>query len=104
MPMDREDGGVAARMRQTLETGLAPVRLDIVDESQLHAGHAGARPAGESHFRVTIVSAAFEGKNRVDRQRMVYGLLSTELENQIHALALKTMTPAEDEAREDSAG
>ena len=98
MPLGHEDGGVAARMRQKLNEGLAPVRLDIVDESQLHTGHAGARPGGESHFRVTVVSAAFEGKSRVDRQRMVYGLLSADLENQIHALALKTMTPAEDEA------
>lgn len=104
MPMENEDQGVAARMRQTLEAGLAPVRLDIVDESQLHAGHAGARPGGESHFRVTVVSAAFEGKNRVDRQRLVYGLLSAELENQIHALALKTMTPAEDDGRAGNIG
>jgi BolA protein len=72
------------------------VRLAIIDESHLHAGHAGARPGGESHFRVEIVSAAFEGKSRLERQRMVYAALADELRHDIHALALRTLTPDED--------
>ena len=103
MAMETADRGVADRMRQKLEAGLAPARLYIEDESRLHAGHAGARPGGESHFRVTVVSAAFEGKSRVERQRLVYGLLSKELEDQIHALALRTLTPAEDAAETGNA-
>ena len=86
---------VATAIRSRLTEGLAPEALDIVDESHRHAGHAGARPGGESHFRVAIVSAAFRGLNRVERQRLVYGLLADELRTDIHALALKTLTPEE---------
>lgn len=87
---------VAAAIEANLRKALAPVRLAIVDESHMHAGHAGARPGGESHFRVEIVSAAFEGKSRLERQRMVYAALANELRHDIHALALSTLTPAED--------
>jgi BolA protein len=86
---------VEDQIRQRITAGLSPSQLEIADESHLHAGHAGARPGGESHFRLTIVSAAFDGKSRVERQRLVYGLLKTEMEGQIHALALKTLTPEE---------
>ncbi len=86
---------VAKTIQQKLTTRLAPARLDITDESHLHAGHAGARPGGESHFRVEIVSVAFEGMNRVARQRLVYDILSDELAAGLHALALKTLTPVE---------
>lgn len=86
---------VAKTIQQKLTTRLAPARLDITDESHLHAGHVGARPGGESHFRVEVVSAAFEGMNRVARQRLVYEILSDELAAGLHALALKTHTPAE---------
>jgi len=86
---------VAARIQRKLEAGLSPSRLDLIDESSQHAGHAGARPGGESHFRVTVVSAAFEGRSRVDRQRLVYGLLGEELAGPVHALALVTLTPDE---------
>ena len=89
---------VQNRIRQKLSDALGPSRLEIVDESHMHAGHAGARPEGESHFRVTVVSPAFDGKSRVDRQRLVYGALAEELASDIHALALVTLTPGEDTA------
>jgi len=87
-------------MAQTIEAKLtvafAPERLDVVDESRLHAGHAGARPGGETHFRVELVSDRFAGLSRVDRQRLVYDALAAELADRVHALALKTLTPEED--------
>lgn len=86
---------VAEAIRRKLTDALAPTALDVEDESHRHAGHAGARPEGESHFRVRIVSAAFAGKGRVERQRMVYGALAQELATDIHALALVTLTPEE---------
>ncbi|MBP2313698.1 BolA family protein [Azospirillum soli] len=87
----------ADRIRRKLTEALAPERLDVVDESGRHAGHAGARPEGETHFHVTVVSAAFAGRSRIERQRMVYGLLAEEMAERIHALGLTTLTP--DEAR-----
>jgi BolA protein len=89
-------GRVADSIRAKLTANLQPTRLDIVDESHRHAGHAGARPEGESHFNVTIVSAAFAGQSRVARQRAVYGILAAELKSDVHALALRTLTPEED--------
>ncbi len=89
-------GRVADIIRAKLSDGLTPIRLDIVDESHRHAGHAGARPQGESHFQVAVVSAAFAGKSRVARQRLVYALLADELRTDIHALSLTTLTPDED--------
>ncbi len=88
--------GVARSMEGTLVRRFAPSRLDIIDLSHKHVGHSGARPGGESHFRVEIVSAAFEGKNSIERQRMVYGAVAGELEGGVHALSLKTLTPSED--------
>lgn len=70
--------------------------LDIVDESHLHAGHAGARPGGESHFKLRIVSEDFKGLSRVQRHQKVYAILADELKSTIHALALSTLTPDED--------
>lgn len=86
---------VAERIRAKLTAALAPERLEIIDESHRHAGHAGARPGGETHFRVEIVSAAFEGQPRLLRQRRVHEILSDELKSNIHALSLVTLTPAE---------
>ena len=78
----------------------APVRLAVEDESSKHHGHAGWREGGETHFKVEIVSAAFEGQNRVARQRLVYAALKDELDAGLHALALAHADPAEDrEAR-----
>ena len=90
---------VAGTMRQKLTDRLAPLRLDIVDELHRHAGHAGARPEGETHFAVTIVSAAFAGLGRVARQRLVYQILADELATRVHALALTTLAPGETGSR-----
>jgi BolA protein len=89
---------VAEAMRRKLTERFAPTRLEIVDESQRHAGHAGARPEGETHFAVAIVSAAFAGLGRVARQRLVYETLKDELTSRVHALSVKTLTPDEDRA------
>lgn len=91
---------VAETIRRKLVAALDPVQLVIKDESHLHVGHAGARPGGESHFRVTIVSPRFEGQSRLARQRAVNSALKEELAGPVHALALKTMTPAEFSAAE----
>ena len=87
--------GVAAAIKSKLSEALAPSRLEIVDESQSHSGHAGARPEGESHFRVLVVSDAFADKSRLERQRLVHRILAEELATDVHALALTTLTPAE---------
>jgi BolA protein len=84
---------VADTIREKLTARFAPSRLDIVDESHRHAGHAGARPEGETHFAVTIVSAVFAGQSRMARQRLVYQTLAEELAGRVHALALTTLTP-----------
>jgi BolA protein len=86
---------VASTIRQKLIERLGPTRLEIADESHHHAGHAGARPKGETHFAVTIVSAAFVGLGRVARQRLVYQILADELATRVHALALTTLAPGE---------
>ena len=87
---------VAETIRAKLTERLAPTRLVVLDEAHRHAGHAGARPGGETHFNVTVVSAAFSGLNRVARQRLVYETLSKELAGGVHALSLTTTTPDED--------
>jgi BolA family transcriptional regulator, general stress-responsive regulator len=89
---------VADRIRAKLVADLTPVRLTIRDESHRHAGHAGARPEGETHFHVEIVSTAFVGERRIARQRRVYRALADELAGPVHALALSTLTPEEDVA------
>jgi BolA protein len=89
-------GEVADRIRQKLTQGLAPTRLDLHDESARHAGHAGAHPGGETHFRAEIVAAAFAGESRLARQRRVYAILAEELRGQVHALSLTTLAPDED--------
>jgi BolA protein len=87
---------VADTIREKLAIRFAPVRLEIEDESHRHAGHAGARPEGETHFSVTIVSAAFVGESRISRQRLVYQTLAEELATRVHGLALTTLAPDED--------
>jgi BolA family transcriptional regulator, general stress-responsive regulator len=87
---------VADTIRRKLTEQLAPVRLELVDESHRHAGHLGTRPEGETHFALTIVSAAFAGMRRVARQRLVYAALAAELAGPVHALSLTTLTPDED--------
>lgn len=83
------------RIRSKLTAALAPVRLDVTDQSHLHAGHAGARPEGETHFHVLVVSDRFTGLNRVARQRLVYGALADELNEHVHALSISAFDPQE---------
>lgn len=80
---------------EKLTKAFAPVRLDVVDDSHRHAGHAGARPGGETHFSVYIVSQAFEGKSRIERHRMVNAALAAELQGRVHALAISAAAPGE---------
>jgi BolA protein len=80
---------------QKLTQAFAPARLDVIDESHLHAGHAGHRPGGETHFRVHIVSEAFRGKTRLQRHLMVNETLSGELQGGVHALAIEARAPGE---------
>jgi BolA family transcriptional regulator, general stress-responsive regulator len=93
--MMNDEASVARAIRAKLMAAFAPVALDVVDESALHAGHSGARREGESHFRVRIVSPAFAGLSRLDRQRRVYDVLREELTGRVHALSLAALTPEE---------
>ena len=86
---------VAAAIRDKLTIALKPARLEVIDDSARHAGHAGARPGGQSHFRVFIVSSAFEGLSRLARQKLVYATLAQELAGSVHALSITTRTPEE---------
>jgi BolA family transcriptional regulator, general stress-responsive regulator len=83
------------RIVARLTEALNPVALEIVDESDRHAGHAGARAGGGTHYRVRIVSAQFERRSRVERHRLVYGLLDAEFADGLHALALVAKAPGE---------
>jgi BolA protein len=80
---------------EKLTKAFAPDRLDVIDESHRHAGHAGARPGGETHYSVYIVSQAFHGKSRLERHRMINATLMGELQGGVHALAIRAQTPAE---------
>ena len=81
-------------IREKLTQAFAPQQLDIVDESHLHAGHAGARSGG-GHFAVTIVAEAFAGQPLIKRHRMVYDAVADIMNTEIHALSMKTYTPDE---------
>lgn len=83
------DGPVAAAMRAKLTAAFAPARLEVIDESEQHRGHGGWREGGETHFRVRIAAAAFDGMSRIDRQRAVNRALAQELAGPVHALALE---------------
>ena len=78
-----------------LQEAFTPESLQVVDESHLHEGHSGHRPGGETHFRVYIVSAAFKGKSRVERHRMINSALAAELAGGVHALAIQAKAPGE---------
>ena len=90
---------VAAAIRDKLTAVFAPIALDVRDDSSRHAGHAGATRGdgsqGETHFHVRIVSTAFDGVSRVERQRRVYAALKDELAGPVHALSLAALTPSE---------
>ncbi|MBS0364127.1 MAG: BolA family transcriptional regulator [Proteobacteria bacterium] len=88
-------GAIFDAIQAKLTDAFAPNRLEIEDDSARHAGHAGARPGGESHFNVTIEAEAFVGEGKVARQRMVYRALAEELAGPVHALSVKALAPGE---------
>jgi len=82
-------------MQKLLTAQFAPQKIVIEDQSALHAGHAGAGPGGQTHYRLTLASSAFDGLSRIERQRLVYHALREEFETGLHALSLDLKTPAE---------
>lgn len=88
-------GPVATEIETRLRAALAPERLAVIDDSDMHRGHAGHDGSGESHFTVEIVSDRFTGQNRVVRQRLVNAALSDLLREKVHALAIKARAPGE---------
>ncbi len=82
------------RIESTLRQALSATEVQVIDESALHAGHAGAA-AGGGHYRVTVVSPLFTGKTSVQRHRLVYAALADDMQQTIHALALTTLAPHE---------
>jgi BolA protein len=89
---------VRDQIAEKLTAAFAPQSLRVEDESSRHAGHAGHRPGGETHFRVTIVAEAFRGKSRIERHRLVNTALAAELAGGVHALAIHASTPNEGSA------
>jgi BolA protein len=85
---------LSTHVETLLRDKLSAVSVEVIDESHLHAGHAGARSGGK-HLRVTVISAAFSGKSRIERHRMVNAVLGDMMKQTIHALALTTRTPEE---------
>jgi BolA protein len=88
-------GPVATEMLRRLESALSPTRVQLVDDSERHRGHGGYNPAGESHFSLRIESAAFAGKGRVERQRMIYAALGDLMHERVHALSIRATAPGE---------
>jgi len=88
-------GPVAAEMIRRLNSSLSPTMIELVDDSEQHRGHGGYNPAGESHFSLRIESPAFAGKNRVERQRMIYGALGELMRERVHALSIRASAPGE---------
>jgi BolA protein len=82
-------------IREKLQRILTPQALEVVNESHMHAGHASSPGTGESHFRVVVISNLFHGKSRLERHRMVNDALAEELSGELHALAIKALTPEE---------
>ncbi len=85
----------AARLEQLLTRGFSPTLLRVVDDSARHAGHAGARPGGATHYSVLLVAAAFRGMGRLARERAVHAVLRAEFAEGLHALSLTLRTPEE---------
>ncbi|HVN01475.1 MAG TPA: BolA family protein [Caulobacteraceae bacterium] len=88
-------GPVAESLARKLTDAFSPTHLQVADDSARHAGHAGAREGGESHFNVVIEAAAFQGVSRVQRQRLVYAAVAEELAGPVHALSVKALAPGE---------
>lgn len=93
--MTNEQPATKDTITEKLREAFSPESLQVVDESHLHEGHAGHRPGGETHFRIYIVSAAFKGKSRIDRHRMINSQLAAELSGGVHALAIHAQAPGE---------
>lgn len=91
----QETGPVATEMLRRLNSALSPSRVELIDDSEQHRGHGGYNPAGESHFTLQIESAAFAGKSRVERQRMIYGALGDLMRERVHALSIRATAPGE---------
>ena len=91
----QKTGLVAVEMLARLNSALSPTRIELTDDSEQHRGHGGYNPAGESHFSLWIESAAFAGKNRVERQRMIYAALGELMEARVHALSVRATAPGE---------
>jgi BolA family transcriptional regulator, general stress-responsive regulator len=95
--MDTErTGPVATEMLRRLNSALSPTRIELIDDSEQHRGHGGYNPAGESHFTLRIESPAFTGKNRVERQRMIYTALGDLMRERVHALSIRASAPGEE--------
>jgi BolA protein len=88
-------GPVAEEMLRRLNSSLSPSFIELVDDSEQHRGHGGHHPEGESHFTLRIESAAFAGKSRVERQRLVHAALGDLLDERVHALSIKASAPGE---------
>jgi BolA protein len=88
-------GPVAVEMLARLNSALSPARVELTDDSEQHRGHGGYNPAGESHFSLAIESAAFAGKSRVERQRMIYVALGDLMDQRVHALSIRATAPGE---------
>jgi BolA protein len=88
-------GPVATEMLERLNLALGPTMIELTDDSEKHRGHGGYNPAGESHFSLEIVSPAFIGKSRVERQRMVYAALGDLMKERVHALSIRASAPGE---------
>lgn len=91
----QKTGPVAADMLSRLNSALSPGRISLIDDSEQHRGHGGYHPAGESHFTLRIESAAFIGKTRVERQRMIYAALGELMQSRVHALSISATAPGE---------
>jgi BolA protein len=91
----QKTGPVATEMLARLNSALSPTSIELTDDSEQHRGHGGYNPAGESHFSLRIESAAFAGKNRVERQRMIYAALGELMRERVHALSIRATAPGE---------
>ncbi len=89
-------GRVASEMRRRLAQALSPTRIELVDDSEKHRGHGGYNPAGESHFSLLIESPLFEGKSRVERQRMIHAALGELVGERVHALSIRARAPGDE--------
>ena len=89
-------GPIATEMLARLNSALSPTRIELTDDSEQHRGHGGYNPAGESHFSLLIESPAFAGKNRVQRQRLVYAALGDLMHERVHALSIRATAPGEE--------